>query len=237
MEVTSWQHIVRLLSLLPSWRFGLSHSAVPLKTTWRRSKLRALNGVRISEMNHEPLLKRNYLAFLPVVFFLSLAAIFASQLMSGKDASVLPSALIGKSAPATDLPSLNPSALNGLKSAAFTGHVTVLNVFASWCIPCRQEHPALIKLAKDKRFILAGLNYKDRPENAKRFIAELGDPYAIIGTDEAGRAGIEWGVYGVPETYVIDKDGIIRYKYVGPLDDKAIVLEILPEIEKALAGS
>jgi cytochrome c biogenesis protein CcmG/thiol:disulfide interchange protein DsbE len=183
-----------------------------------------------------PAPKRNYFVFLPIAFFLLLAAIFASQLLSGKDTSVLPSALVGKPAPATNLPSLDPTAPSGINSADFSGRVTVLNVFASWCVPCREEHPVLLEFAKDKRFTLVGLNYKDAAENATRFLNDLGNPYAAVGADLSGRAGIEWGVYGVPETYVIGKDGIILYKHVGPLNQTAIRKELLPVLEKALAG-
>jgi cytochrome c biogenesis protein CcmG, thiol:disulfide interchange protein DsbE len=186
-------------------------------------------------MSDTPQVKRNYFVFLPIIFFVALTAIFASQLLSGKDSSVLPSAFIGKAAPLTDLPPLDPAAPTGINSSDFIGRITVLNVFASWCAPCRQEHPFLIELAKDKRFALVGLNYKDAAENATRFLAELGNPYATIGTDISGRAGIEWGVYGVPETYIIGKDGIIQYKHVGPVDAKSISQMLLPVIEKALA--
>jgi cytochrome c biogenesis protein CcmG, thiol:disulfide interchange protein DsbE len=179
--------------------------------------------------------KRNYLVFLPIILFVSLAAIFASQLLSGKDNSILPSALVGKAAPVTDLPPLDPAARNGLKSSEFIGRVTILNVFASWCAPCREEHPFLIELAKDKRFTLAGFNYKDDAQNAALFLSELGNPYSIIGTDPSGRVGIDWGIYGVPETYIIGKDGNILYKQVGPIDRKAISQVVLPIIEKELA--
>ncbi len=179
--------------------------------------------------------KPNWIAFAPVILFAGLAGVFAYQIGSGKDTSELPSMLLGKQAPLTDLPPLDP-AIPGLRSADFTGHVTVLNVFASWCVPCREEAPALIEFAKDKRFTLAGLNYKDKPENAARFLAEFGNPFAVIGADIGGRAGIDWGVYGVPETYVIGKDGTIRFKFVGPLDEASWKASILPEIEKALAG-
>jgi cytochrome c biogenesis protein CcmG, thiol:disulfide interchange protein DsbE len=179
--------------------------------------------------------KRNYFVFLPIIFFLALAAVFAGQLLSGKDNSVLPSVLIGKAAPLTDLPPLDPAAATGINSADFMGQVTILNVFASWCAPCRQEHPFLIELAKDKRFTIVGLNYKDEPDNASRFLSELGNPYASIGIDISGRAGIEWGVYGVPETYIIGKDATILYKHVGPLDGNAISQMFMPIIEKALA--
>ena len=190
----------------------------------------ALSGAPMSE---KPKVK--WAAFLPIILFAALAVVFAFQLYSGKNSADLPSALIGKTAPQTDLPSLD-GASTGLKSADFIGRVTVLNVFASWCVPCREEHPVLMELAKDKRFTLAGLNYKDKPENAQRFIADNGNPYAIIGADTSGRAGIDWGVYGVPETYVIGKDGAILYKHVGPLDAEAVKVEILPVVEKALAG-
>lgn len=127
------------------------------------------------------------------------------------------SALIGRPAPATQLPPLEGTDLPGIDSARFAGRVTVLNVFASWCAPCRDEHPVLVGLSKDDRYVMAGLNYKDKPENARRFLGDLGNPYAAIGIDEAGRTAIDWGVYGVPETFVIGKDGRIAYKHVGPV--------------------
>jgi cytochrome c biogenesis protein CcmG, thiol:disulfide interchange protein DsbE len=179
--------------------------------------------------------RTNKLAFLPLILFAALAVVFAYQLTSGKDTSELPSALIGKAAPQTTLPPLDP-ALPGIESEQFKGRVTVLNVFASWCVPCREEHPALLELAKDGRITLAGLNYKDKPEQAKAFLGDLGNPYAEIGSDQSGRAGIDWGVYGVPETYVIGKDGTIRFKFVGPLGPDMMKTVLMPEIEKALAG-
>ena len=107
--------------------------------------------------------------------------------------------------------------LPGLDSKQFAGKVTLVNVFASWCAPCREEHPVLLALSQDKRFVMAALNYKDQPENARRFLGDLGNPFQAIGVDEAGRTAIDWGVYGVPETFVIGKDGKIAYKHVGPL--------------------
>jgi cytochrome c biogenesis protein CcmG, thiol:disulfide interchange protein DsbE len=187
-------------------------------------------------MNENPLPKRNYFVFLPILIFSILAAIFASQLLSGKDNSVLPSVLVGKPAPATELPPLD-RLYPGISSAKFVGRVTVLNVFASWCVPCRDEHPFLLELSKDKRFTLAGFNYKDEAVNASNFIQKLGNPYDEIGTDLSGRAGIDWGIYGVPETYIIDKSGAISHKHVGPLDAQVIEQELMPIIEKALAGS
>ena len=177
----------------------------------------------------------NKLAFVPLILFVALAGVLAFQLTAGKDTSALPSALIGKAAPATDLPPLDP-AMPGINSASFRGRVTVLNVFASWCVPCREEHPVLMELAKDKRFTLSGLNYKDKPDQAMRFLGDLGNPFAAIGADVSGRAGIDWGVYGVPETYVIGKDGAIRFKFVGPLGPDTVKSVLLPEIEKALSG-
>ena len=178
--------------------------------------------------------RMNKLAFLPLVLFAALAGVFAFQLTSGKNSSELPSALIGKAAPATNLPPLDP-AFPGISSNLFQGRVTVLNVFASWCVPCRDEHPSLMELAKDKRFTLSGLNYKDKPDQALRFLGDLGNPYAEIGSDLSGRAGIDWGVYGVPETYVIGKDATISFKFVGPLGPGTMKSVLLPEIEKALA--
>lgn len=178
--------------------------------------------------------KINWLAFVPLIIFAMLAGVFALQLFSGKNANELPSVLIGQASPETDLPALDP-ALPGIKSVDFKGRVTVLNVFASWCVPCRDEHPSLIALTKDARFTLSGLNYKDKPDQATNFLKELGNPYDEIGADVSGRAGIMWGVYGVPETYVIGKDGTIKYKFTGPLDPDKIKSVLLPEIEKVLA--
>lgn len=180
--------------------------------------------------------RRNWLALAPLAAFLALAGVFLVQLMSDRDQRELPSALIGQKAPATDLPPLDPTASVGIRDADFTGGVTLLNVFASWCVPCRDEHPFLVELAKDARFRLVGLNYKDKADNAFGFLNELGNPYAAIGADESGRAGIDWGVYGVPETYLIDKAGVIRAKFVGPLSPEAFKAKLEPEIAKALAG-
>jgi cytochrome c biogenesis protein CcmG/thiol:disulfide interchange protein DsbE len=179
---------------------------------------------------------RVWLVLLPLAIFLALAAVFMAQLMSGRDESVIPSALIGEAAPATALPPLEGISLPGLDSRDFAGKVTVVNVWASWCVPCRDEHPHLMQLAGDPRFTLAGMNYKDRPENARRFLGELGNPFAAIGVDASGRAGIDWGVYGVPETYIVGRDGRIAWKHVGPFDERSIREELMPELEKVLAG-
>jgi cytochrome c biogenesis protein CcmG/thiol:disulfide interchange protein DsbE len=177
------------------------------------------------------------LVFLPLVAFLVLAGVFTLQLFSGHDVSEVPSALIGQPAPQTKLAPLDGTGLPGIDSTGFKGKVTVLNVWASWCAPCREEHPVLLGLSQDRRFSLQGMNYKDKPENAAGFLSALGNPYAAIGVDPSGRTGIDWGVYGVPETYIIGKDGKIAFKHVGPLTDGAVASELMPEIEKALAAA
>jgi cytochrome c biogenesis protein CcmG/thiol:disulfide interchange protein DsbE len=184
--------------------------------------------------------KPKLIVLLPLVAFLALAALFFFRLGAG-DPNKLPSALIGHSAPLTVLPALEGLQVDGkpvpgLNSAEFMGTVTVLNVWASWCIPCRDEAPLLLKLAEDKRVRLTGLNYKDQAENARRFLGRYGNPYVANGADVSGRAGIEWGVYGVPETFVIGKDGIISYKLVGPVTEENLDSVLKPEIEKALKG-
>ena len=177
-----------------------------------------------------------WLVALPLLVFAGLAGLFLIQLLSGRDVSEVPSALIGKSAPDTQLPALEGSGLPGLDSSLFAGKVTLVNVFASWCAPCREEHPVLLGLAQDKRYAVVAINYKDQPANAVRFLTELGNPFSAIGTDESGRTAIDWGVYGVPETFVVGKDGTIAFKHVGPLTPEAVRSELLPQIESALAA-
>ncbi|HEY6630011.1 MAG TPA: DsbE family thiol:disulfide interchange protein [Rhizobiaceae bacterium] len=179
---------------------------------------------------------RRLVVLLPLLLFLGLAALFLIQLLSGRDVAEIPSALIGQPAPETNLPPLDGVALPGLDSKDFAGKVTLVIVWASWCGPCRDEHPMLLALSQDKRFGIAGLNYKDAPENARRFLGSLGNPYSAIGVDGAGRTAIDWGVYGVPETFLVGKDGKIAFKHVGPLSEQAIMSALLPAIEKALAA-
>ncbi|HHZ07444.1 MAG TPA: DsbE family thiol:disulfide interchange protein [Rhizobiales bacterium] len=179
---------------------------------------------------------RRLAGLLPLAVFAFLAGVFLLQLLSGRDGSVVPSALIGQPAPKTALDALAGLGVPGLDSSAFAGKVTVLNIFASWCAPCREEHPVLLALAKDKRFALSGLNYKDEPDDARRFLGELGNPFGAVGVDPAGRTAIEWGVYGVPETFVIGKDGTIRFKHVGPLTEGSVRTLLMPEVERALAA-
>lgn len=181
--------------------------------------------------------RRRWLALLPLALFLALAGVFLAQLLSGRDVSVVPSALIGRPAPDTPLPPLEGSGLPGFEPSQFDGKVTLVNVWASWCAPCRLEHPLLMRIAQDERIAIAGLNYKDRPENARRFLGELGNPYSAIGVDDSGRAAIEWGVYGVPETFLVGRDGTILYKHVGPITDEIAATRLQPEIDKALAAS
>ncbi|PSJ62070.1 DsbE family thiol:disulfide interchange protein [Pseudaminobacter soli (ex Li et al. 2025)] len=190
----------------------------------------------MSIQSEQPKPRRKLLVLLPLAIFLVLAAVFLSQLLSGRDISAVPSALIGRTAPETKLPPLDGIALPGLDSSAFAGKVTLVNVFASWCAPCREEHPVLMALSQDKRFDLVGMNYKDKPENARRFLGDLGNPYRAIGADEAGRTAIDWGVYGVPETFVIGRDGKVAFKHVGPITAESAQKVLLPEIEKALAA-
>jgi len=181
--------------------------------------------------------RRNVLVLLPLAVFLALAALFFVRLWSG-DPSRLPSALIGRPAPPTDLPPLAGLARDGkpvpgLSNAAFPGEVTLVNVWASWCIPCADEVPFLEKLATDKRIRLVGINYKDPTDNARRFLNRYGNPFAAVGVDASGRASIDWGVYGVPETYLIGRDGTIAYKLVGPITAENLAGALDPEIAKA----
>jgi cytochrome c biogenesis protein CcmG/thiol:disulfide interchange protein DsbE len=182
--------------------------------------------------------RRNILVLLPLIVFLALAALFLVQLWSG-DPSRLPSALIGKPAPHTDLPPLagltrDGNAVPGLTNAAFSDKLTLVNVWASWCIPCADEVPFLEKLSKDKRVQLVGINYKDPADNARRFLNRYGNPFVAVGVDASGRTSIDWGVYGVPETYLIDRNGTIAYKLVGPVTAENLAGAIETEIVKAL---
>jgi cytochrome c biogenesis protein CcmG/thiol:disulfide interchange protein DsbE len=192
-------------------------------------------------IENPPVRKRRLLVLLPLFIFLALAALFLFRLGAG-DPSRIPSALIGHEAPATDLPAVaglerNGEPVPGIMPADLKSAVTVLNVWASWCVPCRDEAPLLVRLAGDKRIRIIGINYKDQAENARRFLGRYGNPFAASGADTSGRAAIEWGVYGVPETFIIGRDGRIAYKLVGPLTPDNLERVVKPEIEKALAAS
>jgi cytochrome c biogenesis protein CcmG/thiol:disulfide interchange protein DsbE len=168
----------------------------------------------------------------PVVVFFALVIGFALSL-HGPSPDELPSMLVDKPAPMISLPALDANVQGFAPADLKAGHVTVLNVFASWCIPCRVEGPGLAQVAAIKGVVLYGMVYKDTPEKARTFLADLGDPYQRIDLDADGRAGIEWGVYGVPETFVIDGKGIVRLRYPGPLVGDALNKIVLPAIEKA----
>jgi cytochrome c biogenesis protein CcmG/thiol:disulfide interchange protein DsbE len=175
---------------------------------------------------------RLWLVLVPVVVFALLAALFWKGL-SGEP-SKIPSALINKPVPQFTLAAVPGLGVPGLSSAELTsGKVTVVNVWASWCAPCRVEHPLLTELARRPDIALAGINYKDEPENAVRFLMTLGQPFAAVGMDSDGRAAVDWGVYGVPETFVVDGRGVIRYKHIGPLTPETIAGRLSAEIEKA----
>jgi cytochrome c biogenesis protein CcmG/thiol:disulfide interchange protein DsbE len=180
---------------------------------------------------------RRWLALLPLAVFAALAALLFVRLYAG-DPSRLPSALIGESAPPLTLPGLDGA--TGLTDADLRqGHVSVVNVFGSWCEPCRLEHPNLMALAsdeelKEKGVVVYGVAQKDSPENVRRFLGALGDPYAKVGLDAIGRAGIDWGVYGVPETFIVRGDGTIAYKVIGPMSAESLASEVKPQILRAM---
>jgi cytochrome c biogenesis protein CcmG, thiol:disulfide interchange protein DsbE len=186
--------------------------------------------------------RRSLLMLLPLVFFLGLAALFWLRLGSG-DPSRIPSALIGHPAPQTALPPLEGLASDGkpvpgLDPAILKGKVSIVNVWASWCVPCHDEAPLLTELGKDRRLQVIGINYKDSPENARRFLGRYGNPFGAVGVDGNGRAAIEWGVYGVPETFIVGPEGKIVYKLVGPITPDNLDHVVKPEIDRALkAGS
>ena len=175
---------------------------------------------------------------LPLLGFMALAGLFLLRLYGG-DPSRIPSALIGRPAPPTTLPPLegllqNGIQVPGLDPAVFKGKVSVVNVWASWCVPCHDEMPLLTALAKDKRLQIVGINYKDSPDNARRFLGRYGNPFGFVGVDGNGRGSIEWGVYGVPETFVVGREGTIVYKLVGPVTPANFESVLKIEIDKAL---
>ncbi len=173
---------------------------------------------------NKPTLGRIVALASPLVIFGAMAAVFFFQLTSGKDTSELPSAFIGKQAPQFDLPPLeglraDNTQIPGVKNADLKGKITLVNIFASWCAPCRAEHPVLLSLAKSKGLTIVGINYKDQNKNALRFLGTLGNPYKRVGVDRRGRTAIEWGFYGIPETLLVGPDGIVHHKVVGPIDE------------------
>jgi cytochrome c biogenesis protein CcmG/thiol:disulfide interchange protein DsbE len=176
---------------------------------------------------------RRALFILPLLSFLLLAGYFAFSLRPGYDPQELPSALIGKEAPSFRLAGLKG---DGIDRDALKGQPVLINFFASWCVPCRVEHPLLMRLVEQEHVPLYGIDYKDQPDAARRLLNELGDPYRAIGIDRDGRVGLDFGVYGVPETYLLDGSGRIRKRFVGPLTATQVNRELLPLL-KALQHS
>lgn len=167
---------------------------------------------------------------LPLIALVALISVFAFSI--DRDASLVRSVLIDKPAPQFALAAVDELNVPGFDTAALMGAPTVVNVFASWCIPCRDEHPLLESLKAETGIRMYGINHSDAPENARSFLAELGNPYDAVGADRDRRVSIDWGVYGVPETFLVDAQGVIVYKHVGPLTQRAIETELKPAIEK-----
>jgi cytochrome c biogenesis protein CcmG/thiol:disulfide interchange protein DsbE len=185
---------------------------------------------------------RRVIVLVPLIIFAGITALFLIRLTAG-DPSLIPSALIGHPVPQTALPPVaglkrDGDAVPGIDPASFKGAVSIVNIWASWCVPCHDEAPQLMQLAQDRRLRVVGINYKDDADNARRFLGRYGNPFAAAGADHNGRAAIEWGVYGVPETFVIGRDARIAYKLVGPITADNFQSVLMPQIEKALqAGS
>ena len=183
---------------------------------------------------------RRFIVLAPLILFAGLTVLFLVRLNAG-DPSLIPSALIGHPVPQTALPPIaglkrDGAAVPGVDPASFKGAVTVVNVWASWCVPCHDEAPLLMQLAQDQRLRVIGINYKDDADNARRFLGRYGNPFAAAGADQYGRAAIEWGVYGVPETFVIGRNARIAYKLVGPITPENFQSILVPQIDKALAA-
>jgi cytochrome c biogenesis protein CcmG/thiol:disulfide interchange protein DsbE len=172
---------------------------------------------------------RRALYLIPVVLFLTLAGYFAVALRPDHDPRELPSALIDKEAPPFQLAGLNGA---GIGRDQLKGGPVLINFFASWCVPCRVEHPLLMRLAEHDHVPLYGIDYKDQPADATKLLAQFGDPYKAIGMDSDGRVGLDFGVYGVPETYVLDSAGHIRKRFVGPLTARQVDKELLPLLKE-----
>ncbi|WP_207485617.1 DsbE family thiol:disulfide interchange protein [Arenibaculum pallidiluteum] len=173
---------------------------------------------------------KRLLFLLPLILFGVLAVYFAVGLT--RDPRAVPSALIDKPVPQFSLAPLEGSDAPGLATADLKGKVRLVNIFASWCAPCRIEHPVLMRLAREYGIEIAGINQKDKPADAREMLEREGNPFARIGADTDGRASIEWGVYGIPETFVVDRDGRIRYRHVGPIMPQDLDAKILPIIRE-----
>lgn len=183
----------------------------------------------LTEVSTQAVPSRNIVFVLPLVVFLGLAVAMGWSLTRNPDE--LPSALIGRPVPEFSLPPVKGRTL-GLSSADLRGHVSIVNVFASWCVPCRAEHPLFMRLSEQGLVPVYGINYKDRPDDAARWLGALGDPYDRTGADLDGRVAIDWGVYGIPETFVIDREGRIAHKHIGPITQQDLDETIVPLIRK-----
>lgn len=189
----------------------------------------------------EPAPRRTRLVLLPLALFAVVAILFGYAL-SSSDPSKLPSALLGKPAPALTLPPIAGLAAGGQPVPGITpadlgnGDVTIVNFWASWCVPCVQEHPILGQLKRRAGVRLVGINHKDPEPGGLRFLTRYGNPFDLVGADGNGRAAIEWGVYGMPETFVVDRQGRVAYKHIGPITEETMARLVLPAIEKAKAA-
>ncbi|MEH2611140.1 DsbE family thiol:disulfide interchange protein [Bradyrhizobium sp. AZCC 1693] len=181
------------------------------------------------EAEHPPLRSRRLAYLVPLAAFMALAIILAWGM--SRNPGAIPSALIDKPVPQFNLPPVKARSL-GLSSNDLSGEVSLVNVFASWCVACREEHPVFMQMKSDAIVPIHGLNYKDQPDNAARWLNAMGDPYTRTGADISGRVAIDWGVYGVPETLVITKDGRIAYKHIGAVTPKVVDETLLPLIRR-----
>ncbi|MDV3252316.1 DsbE family thiol:disulfide interchange protein [Devosia sp. BK] len=174
---------------------------------------------------------KKFLFAVPLLLLVGLIGVFAMSM--DRDPNLVRSVLIDKPAPQFSLAAVDGMTVPGFDTASLKGEPTLVNVFASWCIPCRDEHPLLEALKAETGVRLFGINHSDAPENARAFLAELGNPYDAIGADRDRRVSIDWGVYGVPETFIVDRNGTIVFKHVGPLSAESIEREVMPALEKA----
>ncbi len=175
------------------------------------------------------MIRRRLVFFLPALVFVALVLWFWRGLQPSRDPTLIPSVMIDKPVPEFDLPAL-PGDGPGLTSTSLKGRLTLINFFASWCVPCRAEHPILLDLARDHRIELDGIAYKNKPDDASTFLGELGNPFAKVALDQSGRTAIDFGVYGVPESYVVDKEGRIRFRQVGPITQDVVEGQLKPLI-------
>lgn len=181
---------------------------------------------------------RRLIVIVPVAVFATLVGIMGTLLTDSErntDISRLPSPLVGKPAPAISLPAVAAGVPGGFSTDDLKGHVTVVNVFASWCVPCLAEHPLITELAEAGTRVF-GINHRDKPEDAVKWLRRNGNPYMAVGSDTDARASLEWGVTGVPETFIIDANGVIVYKHVGPITRDALKRKILPKLREAEGG-